>query len=168
MIGGRLIIRNRSHYPDDEVERLIKFSTAELDVRGEGLLVVVDDLRGGSSCGRWTVYDTRRHSLDRSIESVWTPGSRYVVWVRLGPKWTYPAGPFVYRDGRDEYETWQQGLVSFVAWSAKWTQDTHDGMPTKKSRCRVFARSVLERYRASTPRKPAVCQPRARPSALAG
>lgn len=151
MRAGRLTIRNRSSYPTIAVERAVQFATAELEIRRESVVVIVDDLSRSRTCGKLWTFDTRCFEPDPAIQQLVPKRCQYVAWIRIGPSWVFAAETVQDGHSREEYKTWQEWLVESVAYSAKLVQDWHDGVADSSTRSGVYARFVLERYRDEAP-----------------
>ena len=150
MVGGRLILRNRSRYPDEEVEALVRFATERIDVKGTGIVVVVVDSRGRRSYSG-TAYDYQDGGVPlwlddivRGVEpkrgrkrypSRWgkLPHSRFVHVLRIGSPEHFPIRPFTRNGNRFDYRTWQEALVGIAAHEALHSQHAYDGAYRQKS-----------------------------------
>jgi hypothetical protein len=177
MKGGRLKIVNESRYPDEEVERLVRFGLDQIDVTGAKLLALVRDHPSGDYRG-WggdadDFYDQPTvHAHARKHRAA------YVAVMRVGPPERFPIKPFRRNGNLFDYRTWQETLVGITAHEGMHVQHAYDGAyrtrsgtrrPTRWSsgarvrvgaervepKCEAFELGTLRRYRSRLRRTPA-------------
>ena len=145
----RLVIRNTSRYPDEEVRELVRFALSEIDARG--VCVNVKNSRA-----------TRRGSAYSRIPSISNApaDSRYLITVGIGAPERFPFEDGSYtrrngelvkrRGGRWPAETlhdWREALVSVAAHEGKHIEQFREGTRRSELECQHFSAFMLGRYR---------------------
>ena len=173
MKGGRLTIRNLGRYPDDEVERLVRYALQEIDVKGSGIVAVVRDTAASKRRKAGAAsYSGNAYSYDRGGVPLWLddvaqgrglpkrgkrrypsrwgklPHSRGVFVVRIGPPEAFPIAPFTRNGTLNDYRTWQEALVGIAAHEAMHCQHYHDGAYEARALVKRGGRQVRRRIGA--------------------
>lgn len=167
MKGGRLRIVNESRYSTAEVEQLVKFGLAEIDVKGYGLVAVVQDTRPTKrrehgardfSGTAWSLYG----GVPVKMADKYLTGKRdwYLLFMRLGPPRCFPIEPFTRNGHLHEFATWQEALVAITAHEGMHAQHYHDRAYRFKSGVRRFQGSPnpIQRFRVGSERIEPKCE----------
>jgi hypothetical protein len=141
-------VHNTSRYPQQEVERLIRFATREIDMHRVCVNVKNGELAGGAYNGVPEISNAPR-------------AARYLVTLRLGNgRERWPLGPVNYHFKRPD-ETgprnrfpffvcadWREWLVKLAAHEAKHIEQFRSKSTCSEIACERFAVGVLNEFRA--------------------
>lgn len=146
---SRLVIRNTSRYPDEEVKELVRFALSEMDARG-----VCVNVKNSSATRRGRAY-----SGVPSISNA-PADSRYLITVGIGAPDRFPFedGAFTRRNGEtvrrrggrwpvETLRDWREALVSVAAHEAKHIEQFREGACRSELECHHFSAFMLRRYR---------------------
>jgi hypothetical protein len=146
---SRLVIRNTSRYPDDEVKRLVRFGLSKIDTRG-----VCVNVKNSSSARRGSAY-SRVPSISNA-----PPSSKYLITIGVGPpdKFPFEDGAYVKRNGEhvkrrggrwpeETLRDWREALVNVAAHEGLHIEQLREGLPRSEVRCCHFAVATQRRYR---------------------
>ena len=146
---SRLVIRNTSRYPDDEVTELVRFALSEIDARG-----ICVNVKNSSATRRGRAYSGIPSISNAPVDS------RYLITVGIGAPERFPFEDGAYtrrngktvkrRGGRWPVETlhdWREALVSVAAHEAKHIEQFRDGARRSELACHHFSAYMLRRYR---------------------
>lgn len=139
-----MVIRNTSRYPTDEVRRLVKLATADLDM--SRVCVNVKNRKSGAYSGRayWSVP---------SISNA-PPSSEHLVTLRLGPPEAFPTREHCYpgKDGprwpRRTIADWREALVFIAAHEGLHVEQFREELRISELKAESFAQRVLDNYRS--------------------
>jgi len=146
---SRLVIRNTSRYPDEEVEQLVRFGLSEIDTRG--VCVNVKNARGA-----------RRGHAYNGVPSISNAprGSQYLITIGIGPpeKFPFEDGSYVRRNGEIvkrrggrwpevTLHDWREALVSVAAHEGKHIEQFRERTRRGELATHHYAAHVLRRYR---------------------
>jgi hypothetical protein len=136
-----VVVRNTSRYPTDEVRRLVRFATAEVDMRRVCVNVKNSNVH---VCAGW--------AYDGVPEISNAPAScEYLITVRLGPPDRFPARlPTKKSSPRIRVGCWREALVAMAAHEAKHIEQYRERAPRSEVACEKFEAAILARYRASS------------------
>jgi hypothetical protein len=148
-VRRRLVIRNTSRYPDEEVSELVRFALSEIDARG-----VCVNVKNSSATRRGRAY-SRIPAISNAPAD-----SRYLITIGIGAPERFPFEDGSYtrrngevvkrRGGRWPVETladWREALVSVAAHEAKHIEQFRTGARRSEVECHHFSAAVLRRYR---------------------
>ena len=142
-------IRNTSRYPDDEVRRLVRFATRDVDMRDVCVNVKNGELAGGAYNGVPEISNA-------------PSAARYLITLRVGKggeRW--PLGPINYHfrppdqtGPRNRFpffvcNDWREWLVKLAAHEAMHIEQFRSGATCSEISCERFALEVLEQFRAT-------------------
>ncbi len=139
-----MIIRNTSIYPTPEVRELVKFATAEVDMRRVCLKV-----KNSRHAFRGMAYEGVPYA------SASPASTEYLVTVGIGAPRHFPKEDLVYsyksgsRFPRYRFEDWREALVHLAAHEAKHIEQYKEGLSRSEVACEHFAVYVLNLYRAA-------------------
>lgn len=136
--GGRLKIVNESSYPTAEVEALVRFGLQEIDLKGSGLALVVQNTKRS---------DRRRHGYIEFSGHAWPwiedehrkyvagrKGRWRVAFVRVSPNpRSFPFEPFKRNGIVHDWTSWQEAVVFVTAHEGKHIEHYHQGAYRTKS-----------------------------------
>ena len=150
-----LTIRNQTAYPDDEVDRLVRWAVAQFDVKET--LVVVSYTRNNSPYSGMA-YNSLPYDMKPWPKSAW-----YGMKLRIGRPHVYPYPDPCWRHGGlwnykpdSEWplwmcETWQETLVMLAAHEAKHIEDYQHKPRNKRRRpelaCELAADRVVKQFK---------------------
>jgi hypothetical protein len=148
-VRRRLVIRNTSRYPDEEVSELVRFALSAIDARG-----VCVNVKNSSATRRGRAY-SRIPAISNAPAH-----SRYLITIGIGAPQRFPFEDGSYtrrngevvkrRGGRWPVETladWREALVSVAAHEAKHIEQFRTGTRRSEVECHHFSAAVLRRYR---------------------
>ena len=135
-----LVVQNWSRYPTDEVERLIRFATVDIDMRRVCVNV--------KNSHRYA-YGGYAYLGVPTISNA-PPGSEYLVTLRLGAPERFPFTP-PRRRGSPALQLgcWREALVAVAAHEAWHIQQYRRELPRSEVACERFEAVAIERFRAS-------------------
>ena len=135
MKGGRLRIINQGRYPEEEVRALVGFGLDRIDLKGEGLLVIVKDTRRMRR--RTPTYSGQawsgRYNMPDGLKKLTTRREHFLVVVRIGPPEVFPIKPYTRNGILHDYRTWQEALVGITAHEGMHVQHGYDFAYERKS-----------------------------------
>jgi len=133
-------IRNTSRYPREEVVRLVRLATSEIDMRR--VCVNVKNSRR-YACGGYA-YDGVPEISNAPAKT------EYLVTIRLGPPKMFPTVlPHKKRSPARAVACWREAVVAMAAHEAKHVEQYRLGRPRSEVECECFEAAVLARYRAN-------------------
>jgi hypothetical protein len=133
-MSGRLIIRNRSQYPTDEVRRLVRFGVRHLDMRG--VCVNVKNARYTALRGR--AYMGVPYISDAP------PTADYLVTIGIGSEEHFP---FPQQSAGDLIADWREALVFVAAHEGLHIEQFKERKRLSEKACDEFAYRMLREYR---------------------
>jgi hypothetical protein len=135
-----VFVRNTSRYPTDEIDRLVRFGTSEIDMR-RVCVNVKNSWRYG--CGG-SAYEGVPEISNAP------PKSEYLVTIRLGPPEMFPTTlPSKKRSPSRVIMCWREAVVAMAAHEAKHIEQYRLGLPRSEVECECFEAAMLDRYRLS-------------------
>lgn len=141
MSAGRLVIRNLSAYPADEVRALVRFAGSDVDTRG--VCVNVKNRRKS----RWQGY-----AYDGvPIQSNAPRSAHYLVTLAVNPDNVYPLTRSAQRRGEPVLvlHDWRELIVFLAAHELKHVEQFRESLRLSEVRCNLFAAHMLTRFRAA-------------------
>lgn len=153
---SRLVFRNRTAYPDAEVQRLVRFAFADLELPSRfSVLVRVGYTRRGGACSGHA-YGYVHAAKDVPAKAAWE------VRLRLDRPGGYPSRPWREHGIEFAFADWQEALVMIAAHEGKHIegyQTGHGGRSNRarlnltgyqeEARCDAYAAWCLDLYRKS-------------------
>lgn len=139
-----MVIRNTSRYPTDEVRRLVKLATSDLDM--SRVCVNVKNL------GEFGRRRGRAYSYVPAVSNA-PPGSKYLVVLRLAPPERFPQESVYYTDAgprwpRVTIADWREALIHIAAHEGLHIEQFREGLRRSELKCERFAERVLNNYRS--------------------
>jgi hypothetical protein len=136
---GRFTVRNGSRYPTAEVRQLIRFATADVDMRAVCVNVKRLRLAGWRGWAYPGVPDCSNAPAQ----------AEYLITLAVGESCNWPMRRARQRRGEPyvEFADWRETLVYLAAHEAKHIEQFREGLPVSEVRCNVFAAATLSRYR---------------------
>ena len=142
-----MILRNRSRYDTAEVRALVRFATADIDMRG-----VCVNVKNTTASYRGMAYQGVPYVSNAP------PSAEYLVTIGIGPESKFPKRGVSYggveipgprgRWPRYNLNDWREGLVMVAAHEACHIEQFKEGLRRSDLACERFAVRMLERYRA--------------------
>jgi hypothetical protein len=133
-----MVVQNTSRYPTDEVERLVRFATGDLDMRRVCVNV--------KNSHRYA-YGGYAYLGVPEISNAPT-SSEYLVTLRLGAPDRFPFTPPRRRGSPPlQLGCWREALVAVAAHEAWHIQQYRQELPRSEVACERFEAVVLERFR---------------------
>jgi hypothetical protein len=133
-----MVVQNTSRYPTEDVQRLVRFATGDLDMRG----VCVN------------VKNSRRYPyggyayLGVPEISNAPASSEYLITVRLGTPDRFPFTPPRRRGSPSlQLGCWREALVAVAAHEAWHIQQYRQELPRSEVACERFEAVVIGRFR---------------------
>jgi hypothetical protein len=157
---SRLVFRNRTVYPDDEVQEVVRFALAGLDLPSRSSIVVrVSHTRVSGSrrrAGARYLYVASGHAypfvyMRRDVPD----GAAWEIHLRVGRPDDFPG---IWHDryevGFPELRDWREGLVAIAAHEGKHIEAFQHGRMKNgragEARCETYALARLNVLRAKS------------------
>lgn len=145
---SRLVIRNRSQYPTDEVKRLIRFAVKPLDMRA-----VCIHVKNANNCPyRGLAYRGIPGPAVESLQGV-PPSSDWLVTMAIGAEDQFPhefqymkRGPIITTDN------WKEAVVTLAAHEGLHIEQFKENKPMSEIACEWFSQRMLDEYRLAEDR----------------
>jgi hypothetical protein len=133
-----MFIQNTSRYPTDDVERLVRFATADLDMRGVCVNV--------KNSHRYA-YGGYAYLGVPEISNA-PPSSDYLVTLRLGAPERFPFTPPRRRGVPPlRLACWREALVAVAAHEARHIEQYRQAARRSEVECERFETVMIERFR---------------------